>query len=287
MPEDEALEEALISLGTLVIVRIDESWGKRSLWAGLYTIIRVSTELCGRVPHFRLERSVIAIADGDKALSKRQDLLNPDRPKDTLYVVQGDVWDRVPKHLRGMVDLSRPHPDTVFSIYPPNPKALRLHETQKPPKDGEAGGAVEDVEEPCHPLSNVAMYRILADPATKERAPVKSTSVHPNFVMAHDLMVLEVEIGSTPWPAVDEDRSPEMQMQDARARACNAMYSQLGAIAQLRMDVPLPTDKDKEGRLDRFVLAMTVCGEIWTVEYAYRARVDDPTVSICYIHEPS
>jgi hypothetical protein len=57
------------------------------------------------------------------------------------------------------------------------------------------------------------MYCILADPATKERAPVKSTSVHPNFVMAHDLMVLEVEIGSTPWPAVDEVRSPERQMQ--------------------------------------------------------------------------
>jgi hypothetical protein len=287
LPEDEALEEALISLGTLVIVRIDESWGKRSLWAGLYTIIRVSIELCDRVPHFRLERSVIAIADGDKALPQCQDLLNPDRPKDTLYIVQGDVWDRVPKHLRGMIDLSRPHPDTVFSIYPCNPEALRLHETQGTSMDSKAGDAVEDAEETCHPLSNVAMYRILADPATKERAPVKSTSVHPNFVMAHDLMVLEVEIGSIPWPAVDEDRSPEMQMQDARARACNAMYFQLGTIAQLRMDVPLPTDKDNEGRLDRFVLAMTVCGEIWTVEYAYRARVDDPTVSICYIHEPS
>lgn len=278
LPEDEVTEEAVISLQTLVIVRIDESWVKRSLWAGLYTIIRVSIELCDRVCDFRVEPSVIAIADGDKALPQRQDLLNPDRSKDTLYIVQGDVWDRVPKHLRGMIDLSRPHPDTVFSIYPRNPKALRLHETQEPSMDGKAGGAVEDAEEPCHPLSNVAMYRILADPATKERAPVKSTSVHPNFVMAHDLMVLEVEIGSTPWPAVDEDRSPERQMQDACARACNAMYFQLGAIAQLRMDVPLPTDKDKEGRLDQFVLAMTVCGEIWTVEYAYRARVDDPTV---------
>ncbi|KAG7528086.1 hypothetical protein FFLO_06422 [Filobasidium floriforme] len=251
LPEDEALEKALIELRTLIIVRIDESWVKRSLWAGLYTIIR--------------------------------DFLNPDYPKDRLYVVQGDVWDRVPKHLRGMVDLSRPQPDTVISIYPRNPKALRLHEAQKPPTDDKAGSAVEDVEEPCHPLSNVAMYRILADPATKDRAPVKSTSVHPNFVMAHDLMVLEVEIGSTPWPADDEDRSPEVQMQDARARACNAMYFQLGAIAQLRMDVPLPADKDKEGRLDRFILAMTVCGDIWTVEYAYRARVEDPTTTYCTI----
>jgi ethanolamine utilization microcompartment shell protein EutS len=59
------------------------------------------------------------------------------------------------------------------------------------------------------------------------------------------------------------------------------MCFQLGAIAQLRMDVPLPADKDKEGRLDRFILAMTVCGDIWTVEYAYRARVEDPTVSLC------
>lgn len=287
MPEDEVTENAVISLGTLVILRVDESWGKRSLWAGLYTIIRVSIDLCDRVCHFRVEPSVIAVADGDKALPQCQDLLNPVRPKDTLYIVQGDVWDRVPKHLRGMVDLSRPHPDTVFSIYPCNPEALRLHETQEPSTDGKVGGALEAAEELCHPLSNVAMYRILADPATKERAPVKSTSVHPNFVMAHDLMVLEVEIGRSPWPAVGEDRSPEMQMQDARARACNAMYLQLGTIAQLRMDVPLPTDKDKEGRLDRFVLAMTVCGEIWTVEYAYRAKVDDPTVSICYIHEPS
>lgn len=149
----------------------------------MYTIIRVSIELCDRVCHFRVEPSVIVVADGDKALPQCQDLLNPDRPEDTLYVVQGDVWDRVPKHLRGMVDLSRPHPDTVFSIYPCNPEALRLHETQKPPKDNKAGSALEAAEAPCHPLSNVAMYRVLADPATKERAPVKSTSVHPNFVM--------------------------------------------------------------------------------------------------------
>jgi hypothetical protein len=183
-----------------------------------------------------------------------------------------------------MIDLSRPHPDTVISIYPCNPKALHLHETQEPSMDGKAGDGVEDAEQPCHTLSNVAMYRILADPATKERAPVKNTSVHPNFVMAHDLMVLEVEIGDSPWPAVGKDypsyRSPETQMQDARARACNAMYFQLGAIAQLRMDVPFPMDKDREGRLDRFVLATTVCGDVWTVEYAYRARVDDPTVSL-------
>jgi hypothetical protein len=66
LPEDEVTEEAVISLGTLVILRIDESWKKRSLWAGLYTIIRVSIELCDRVPHFRLERSFIMIADGDK-----------------------------------------------------------------------------------------------------------------------------------------------------------------------------------------------------------------------------
>jgi hypothetical protein len=45
------------------------------------------------------------------------------------------------------------------------------------------------------------------------------------------------------------------------------MFVQLATFAQLYMDVPLEGDKDFE----RFVLSMTICGEFWTVEYAFRA----------------
>jgi hypothetical protein len=46
------------------------------------------------------------------------------------------------------------------------------------------------------------------------------------------------------------------------------MFVQLATIAQLYMDVPLESD----GRdFIRFVLSMTICGEFWTVEYAFRA----------------
>jgi hypothetical protein len=45
------------------------------------------------------------------------------------------------------------------------------------------------------------------------------------------------------------------------------MFVQLATFAQLYMDVPLEGDQEFE----RFVLSMTICGEFWTVEYAFRA----------------
>ena len=53
------------------------------------------------------------------------------------------------------------------------------------------------------------------------------------------------------------------------------MFVQLATFAQLYMDVPLQSDKN----FLRFVLSMTICGEFWTVEYAFRAAADRQTVS--------
>jgi hypothetical protein len=55
------------------------------------------------------------------------------------------------------------------------------------------------------------------------------------------------------------------------------MFVQLATIAQLYMDVPLESD----GRdFIRFVLSMTICGEFWTVEYAFRAQATRQFVSL-------
>jgi hypothetical protein len=66
LPEDEALEKALIELRTLTIERIDHSLHKRTLCGRLEIIIEVSVGLCVLVSRFGLERSVIAIADENK-----------------------------------------------------------------------------------------------------------------------------------------------------------------------------------------------------------------------------
>jgi hypothetical protein len=54
------------------------------------------------------------------------------------------------------------------------------------------------------------------------------------------------------------------------------MFVQLATFAQLYMDVPLEGDKDFE----RSVLSMTICGEFWTVEYAFRAQATRQTLSL-------
>ncbi|KAG7528090.1 hypothetical protein FFLO_06426 [Filobasidium floriforme] len=183
--------------------------------------------------------------------------LNP-KPNDlpVAYVVtKPGIWNRIPANITHCQDLSQPDSDMTINIDPKHPNLHELmrkfdyYDFEWDPSSGD------------HPLSARAMLRIVLDKLTKEKAPLKSTKNYPGFPLLWELLLAEFKVTGS---LAHKDRSPEMKV--ARNQTENAMFVQLATFAQLYMDVPLEGDKDFE----RFVLSMTICGEFWTVEYAFR-----------------
>lgn len=152
-----------------------------------------------------------------------------------------------------------PTVDLVIGVNPLNPTLITHSDSSLP-----------------HPLSSEAMIRILQNPATANKAPVKSTATHRDFYYTHDLCNFELKkLGKYKKDKTGTSvRSNEMRV--AQAQTCNGNFVQLGCVAQFFLDVPLAND----GPFRRFVLSMTICGPFWTVEYAYRANADLPDVSL-------
>jgi hypothetical protein len=150
------------------------------------------------------------------------------------------VWNRVPKNLRNLVDLSRPDVDMSIGINPLNPIIIPFE--SKPSS-----------KHSCHPLSSKGMRIVVVDPSTREKAPFKNTLILLNFATTHELTIVELKPDGT-WRK--QKRSTEIRI--TQSQVCNAMYFQLGYIAQFAIDVPL----DSDTTFNRFVLSMTICGEM-------------------------
>ncbi|KAG7532067.1 hypothetical protein FFLO_03875 [Filobasidium floriforme] len=175
------------------------------------------------------------------------DLENGSEPKEAKprFVVRSpEEWNRLPLDLKDQVDLSAPKVDILVGLNPANPSAVSASHND------------------CHPLSPEANLRILKNPATRDFAPNKSTLISDDCSSLHDLFIIQMSRTGS-WQK-DGSRSTEMQI--AQAQAMNACYFQLGAMVDLYDHARSPTDVGPDPRY--FVLAMTVCGEEWTVEYA-------------------